>query len=181
LILNLGALFLGAGLAVYFDLSLIMVAMAIGAWLTNSHSQRNEKSFEAIKKFTPPIYTIFFILVGARLKVDLLPQMGIIGLLYLLGRTTGKWSGAYVGARLSGAPAAVRKYLGLALFSQAGVALGLALDIFQHFSQYGDAGREVGSIILNVIASTTFIVQIIGPYAVKIAIKRAGEIPDSVR
>jgi len=180
LLLNLGFILLGAGLAIYFDLSLIMVSMSIGVWLANSHRQRNEHSFEAIKKFAPPIYTVFFVLVGARLKVDLLPQMGIIGLLYLLGRTSGKWSGSYVGARLSGTPAAVQKYLGLALFSQAGVALGLALDIFQHFSQYGAAGRELGSIIINVIAATTFVVQIIGPPAVKIAIKRAGEIPEPI-
>lgn len=179
LLVNLGAVLLGAGLAVYFDLSLIMVTMAIGVWLTNSHPQRNEKSFEVIKNFSPPIYTIFFVLIGARLRVDLLPQMGVVGLLYVLGRTSGKWSGAYVGARLSGAPVAVRRYLGLALFSQAGVALGLALEIFQHFSQYGDAGRQLGSLILNVIAATTFIVQIIGPPAVKIAIKKAGEIPDT--
>jgi len=181
LLLNLGGIFLGAGLAVYFGLSLIMVAMAIGVWLTNSHPHRNEKSFEAIKKFAPPIYTVFFVLVGARLRIDLLPQMGVIGLLYILGRTSGKWSGAYWGARLSSSPAVVRKYLGLALFSQAGVALGLALDIFQHFSQYGVAGHELGGIILNVIAATTVIVQIIGPPAVKTAIKMAGEIPETAR
>lgn len=69
--------------------------MAIGVWLTNSHPHRNQKSFEAIKNFAPPIYTVFFVLVGARLKIDLLPQMGVIGLLYVLGRTSGKWSGAY--------------------------------------------------------------------------------------
>ena len=181
LILNLGAVLLGAGLSIYFDLSLIMVTMAIGVWITNAHPHRNEKSFEAIKKYAPPIYTVFFVLVGTRLKIDLLPQMGIIGILYLVGRTSGKWSGAYLGALLSGAPATVQKYLGLALFSQAGVALGLTLDIAHHFSQYGEAGRELSIIILNVITATTFIVQIIGPPAVKMAIKRAGEIPGSAK
>ena len=81
-----------------------------------------------------------------------------------------------MGARLSGAPGVVRNYLGLALFSQAGVALGLALDIYQHFSKYGAEGRALGGNIINVIAATTFVVQIIGPPSVKLAVKKAGEI-----
>jgi len=177
LVMNLGGLLLAAGIAVFFDLSLIMVAMAAGIWLVNAPGNRNEKSFETVKDFAPPIYTLFFVLVGARLRVDLLPQLGGIGLLYVLGRTTGKWGGAYLGARLSGAAATVRKYLGLALFSQAGVALGLALHVYQHFSKLGAAGRELGSVVINVIAVTTFIVQVIGPPAVKLAITKAGEIP----
>jgi len=177
LVMNLGGVLLAAGLAILFDVSLIMTAMAAGCWLANTPNYRNEKSFETVKAFTPPIYTLFFVLVGARLKLSLLPQLGGIGLLYVLGRTSGKWIGAYLGARLSGAAATVRKYLGLALFSQAGVALGLALQVFQHFSRLGTAGRELGGVVINVIAATTFIVQIIGPPAVKLAITKAGEIP----
>lgn len=176
LVVNIGAIFLTGGLAAHLDLSLIMVSMAMGIWLTNASLHRNERSFETVKNFAPPVYIIFFVLVGARLQVGLLSQMGIISLLYIIGRTAGKWSGAYMGARLSGAPAVVRNYLGLALFSQAGVALGLALDIYQHFSQYGAEGRALGENIINVIAATTFVVQIIGPPSVKLAVKKAGEI-----
>ncbi|MEJ2691396.1 MAG: cation:proton antiporter, partial [Deltaproteobacteria bacterium] len=181
LVMDLGGILLAAGMAVFFDLSLIMVAMAAGCWLANTHGNRNERSFEAVKAFTPPIYTLFFVLVGARLKVSLLPQLGGIGLLYVLGRTSGKWIGAYFGARISGAAATVRKYLGLALFSQAGIALGLALHVSEHFSRLGASGRQLGGVVINVIAATTFIVQIIGPPAVKLAITKAGEIPDKPR
>lgn len=177
LVMDLGAILLAAGLANFFELSLIMVAMATGCWLANTSGNRNEKSFEAVKAFSPPIYTLFFVLVGARLKISMLPQLGGVGLLYVIGRTTGKWSGAYLGARISGAAATVRKYLGLALFSQAGIALGLALEVSQHFSRLGASGRELGSVVINVIAATTFIVQLIGPPAVKLAITKAGEIP----
>jgi Kef-type K+ transport system membrane component KefB len=173
LVLDLGTILLAAGLAITFDLSLIMVAMAAGCWLANTPDNRNEKSFVAIKAFTPPIYTLFFVLVGARLKVNLLPELGGVGLLYIFGRTAGKWIGAYIGARLSGAADTVRKYLGLALFSQAGIALGLALHVAQQFSSLGPEGRHLGGVIINVIAATTFIVQIIGPPAVKLAIKKS--------
>lgn len=177
LVVILGCVSMGAGLAELLNLSLIMVAMAIGCWLANAPNHRNEKSFERVKNFTPPIYILFFVLVGARLKISLIPQLGGIGLVYVLGRTAGKWSGAYLGARLSGAAETVRKYLGMALLSQAGVAIGLALHAYHHFSRLGAAGRDLGGVVINVIAATTLIVQIIGPVAVKFAISRAGEIP----
>ncbi len=177
LVINVAAIFLASGIALHFDLSLILTNMAVGLTLTNLHPDRNESNFEIVKAFVPPIYIIFFLFVGARLQLGLLPSMGVLGVLYVLGRTAGKWAGAFFGASVSGAPTAVRKYLGFALFSQAGVAIGLALDIYQHFGQYGDAGAQLGGTIINVIAATTLVVQIIGPPSVKFAISRAGEIP----
>ena len=120
-------------------------------------------------------------LVGARLQMGLLPKVGMIGLLYILGRTLGKWSGAYLGAKLSHAHESVRRYLGFALFSQAGIALGLALDIYQHFQVHGIQAANLGITVINVIAATTFLVQIIGPPSVKYAILKAGEIPSSAK
>ncbi|MCK4814399.1 sodium:proton exchanger, partial [bacterium] len=70
----------------------------------------------------------------------------------------------------------VRDNLGLGLLSQAGVAIGLAIDSASRFPKYGPAGQELGGLIINVITATTFIVTIIGPICVKLAITRAGEI-----
>jgi len=176
LVISIAAILLASGLAIYFDFSLILTNMAAGLILANVHPHRNEANFNLIKSFVPPIYIVFFIFVGARLQLGLLPKMGMVGLLYVVGRTAGKWSGAYFGAHLSGAQKAVQKYLGLALFSQAGVAIGLALDIYQHFSRLGPAGTQLGETVINVIAATTLLVQIIGPPSVKLAITKAGEI-----
>jgi hypothetical protein len=85
--------------------------------------------------------------------------------------------GAWLGGTVARAPPAVRNYLGLALFSQAGVAVGLALAIAQEFSHAGAEAEAVGNLVVSVIAATTFLVQIIGPPCVKLAISRAGEIP----
>lgn len=177
LVVNVGAVLLASGLAVHFNFSLILTNMAVGLVLTNLHPDRNEQNFEIIKTFVPPIYIIFFIFVGARLQLGFLPSMGMLGFLYVLGRTAGKWLGSTLGAKVSGAPDTVVRYLGFALFSQAGVAIGLALDIYQHFSAFGAAGISLGHMVINVIAATTLIVQIIGPPAVKYAIAKAGEIP----
>ncbi len=177
LVVNIGAVLLASGLASHFEFSLILTNMAVGLVLTNMHTDRNEPNFDLVKSFVPPIYIIFFIFVGARLQIGLLPKMGMLGLLYVAGRTAGKWIGAYFGSKLSGADENVQKYLGFALFSQAGVAIGLALDIYQHFSQMGAAGTQLGHTVINVIAATTLLVQIIGPPSVKYAITKAKEIP----
>jgi Kef-type K+ transport system membrane component KefB len=177
LVIIIGTVLLASGAAAMLQLSLILTSMVLGFYLTNINPHRNESNFEIIKAFVPPIYIIFFVFIGARLNLGLLPKMGIIGALYIVGRTAGKWIGAFGGAKLSHSPDTVRKYLGFALFSQAGVAIGLALDTYQNFSHYGAAGNQIGNTIINVIAATTFIVQIIGPPSVKYAISRAGEIP----
>ena len=181
LVVNVTAILLASGVAGYYDLSLILTNMAVGLTLTNLHKDRNESNFEIVKEFVPPIYIIFFLFVGARLQMGLLPSMGILGILYVLGRTLGKWTGAYLGAVISGADHAVKKYLGFALFSQAGVAIGLALDIYQHFGRFGTEGQHLGHTVINVIAATTLLVQIIGPPSVKFAISRAGEVPKQIK
>jgi len=177
LVLLLGAVLLVGGLARAWGLSLILSEMALGVTLVNGAPNSSRRAFEVIRGITPPIYILFFVLVGARLQVGLLPQMGLLGLLYVAGRTAGKMAGAWLGGTVSGAPEPVRKYLGFALFSQAGVAVGLALDVAQRFAQAGPAAQEMGSFVINVIGATTFLVQIIGPPFVKFAIARAGEIP----
>jgi hypothetical protein len=70
----------------------------------------------------------------------------------------------------------VRDNLGLGLLSQAGVAIGLALASSRRFAVYGDDGQALAALIINVITATTFVVQIVGPICVKLAISRAGEI-----
>jgi CBS domain-containing protein len=88
---------------------------------------------------------------------------------YVAGRTAGKFLGAYFGSKLGGLPSKVRKYLGFCLFSQAGVAIGLAILATHRFPN-----ATAQSIIL-VITATTFLVQIIGPPFVRFAVIRAGE------
>jgi hypothetical protein len=95
---------------------------------------------------------------------------------YVVLRSTGKFVGAWLGGALGGAEPAVRDNLGLGLLSQAGVAIGLALASSNRFCVYGAEGEALGNLILSVITATTFIVQIIGPVGVKLAISRAGEI-----
>jgi NhaP-type Na+/H+ or K+/H+ antiporter len=171
-----GAVLLVAGLANSIHASLILATMTMGIVITNVKSDNSQYVSCVIGRVGPLAYTLFFVLVGARLQLSLLPQMGALGLVYLFLRTAGKYSGAWLGGKLGQAPAAVRDNLGLGLLSQAGVAVGLALSVAGRFDAYGQAGARAGSMVINVITATTFVVQIVGPLMVKQAITRAGEV-----
>ena len=102
-------------------------------------------------------------------------MMGLLGIVYIVARAAGKFGGAYLGARLSNAQDSVRKYLGLALFSQAGVAIGLAIAASTDLAMAGPEGEKLGTLIINTITATTFVVQLIGPSFTRIAVFKAGE------
>ncbi len=180
LIVVLGAIALCAGLADHYNLSLILTNMALGFTLVNI-SRDNRVAFELTSEFNPPVMVLFFVLVGARVNLGLLPSIGLIGITYLVMRVIGKTSGAWFGARVSNAPDTVRRYLGLGLLSQAGVAIGLAIDASHTFAAYGDVGARIGALAINVIAATTFVYQVIGPAMTKVAIFKAGEVPEEYR
>lgn len=178
LILTVGTVVLTAGVADLLGISPIMTNMVLGITVCNIIPLRVRRIQEAVTAFTPPIFVLFFVLVGARLKIWLLPQMGLIGLLYIVLRAAGKFGGAYFGARISKAPEVVKKYLGLGLFSQAGVAVGLSLAAANILNT--PETKDLGDTVINVIAATTFVVQIIGPPLTKIAIVKAGEVEEEM-
>ncbi|NQY75289.1 MAG: cation:proton antiporter, partial [Candidatus Margulisbacteria bacterium] len=175
-ILVIGAIFLCGGISQSFHMSMILTTMTMGIVISNIRPHRSRSYFVSINKFAPPIYILFFILVGAKLDVRLLPTMGLIGLIYIVCRIIGKTTGAWIGGTLSKAPVQVRKYLGFCLWSQAGVAIGLAMAAQQDLSAISEAGRQIGLTAINVITATTLIFQLIGPVAAKYGLQKAGEI-----
>ena len=178
LILTAGLVVAACGIAEAMKLSLILTNMILGITVCNLAPMRMRRIQEAVGGFTPPVYVLFFVLVGARLNIFNLPQMGLIGVFYIILRAGGKFGGAYLGAVVSKAPTVVRKYLGLGLFSQAGVAVGLSLAAAKILDSAGHS--DLGGLVVNVIAATTFVVQIIGPPCTKIAIVKANEVPEDM-
>ena len=168
--LTLGALFLCTGFSQIFNLDNILAAMSIGAFATNFSKTKATPLFNTIEKFTPPVYVLFFVLVGAKLNIWIItPFLGIIAIIYVLARTLGKSIGSSLGAWLTKAPKTVQKYLPYCLLSQAGVAIGLSIAAGNDFPD------SMGPQILLIITATTFIVQLIGPIFVKIGVTKAGE------
>ncbi len=173
---SIGFVFLAVGISQDLGFSLILTTMILGITVVNRCPDHGRHIRFTIEQAGPVIYVLFFTLVGARFQISLLPTMGLLGLAYVLLRSTGKFVGAWLGGTLGDAETAVRNNLGLGLLSQAGVAIGLALASASRFSVYGEEGQALGSLIINVITATTFVVQIVGPICVKWAITRAGEV-----
>ena len=168
---SIGMVLFVLGLSLVTNADMLIAAMVLGVTVTNYIPRKSRQVFNLAEKFAPPIYVLFFVLVGAKLNIAHLNySIIIIGILYLIGRTVGKMSGAYIGAKISGAPKSVQKYLPLCLFSQAGVAIGLSILAGQKF------GEPMGNTIIIVVTAITFIVEILGPPFVKIAVTKAGEV-----
>jgi Kef-type K+ transport system membrane component KefB/predicted transcriptional regulator len=167
----IGSVLLVLGLATTLKLDIIMASMALGATLVNCAPRQSQKTFELVKKFAPPIYILFFVFVGAGLKLSSLSILTFLMVLaYVLGRSLGKMIGVYFAADWFKCPVTVKKYLGMCLFAQAGVAIGLSIMAGHRFDE------RTSSIIVLVVASTTFIVQVIGPMFVKMGVKKACEV-----
>lgn len=143
--------------------------MVLGAVVVNISAEHGRLIRYTIERAGPVIYVLFFALVGARFQIRLLPAMVLIGIAYVTLRSAGKFTGAWIGGTLGGAVPAVRNNLGFGLLSQAGVAIGLAIASAARFSPLGPEGAALGALIINVIITTTFIVQVIGPIFVKVA------------
>jgi len=175
-----GVVIFVAGLANSLGVSLILASMTMGVVVANVRGQNSLYVRRVVERVGPVIYMLFFALVGARLQISLLPAMGMIGVTYLVMRTSGKVGGAWLGSTLGRAEPQVRNYLGFGLLSQAGVAIGLALCVAQRFDACGAAGAMLGTTVINVITATTFVVQIVGPIMLKYAITQADELGRAV-
>ncbi|KAF5430357.1 Kef-type K+ transport system, membrane component KefB [Candidatus Methanophagaceae archaeon] len=175
LVMSLAGILMCTGLAEIFHFSSILACMFLGATFINLVPEIGRTFFEIVESILPPIYIIFFIVAGLKLRPDLLIGMGIIGILYIGCRITGKVGGAFIGSKLVKVEPFVQKYLGLALLSQAGVAVGLAVTVTGELSAYGKVGADLGAMAITIIAATTVVFEIIGPIGVRYAVNRAGE------
>ena len=173
---SIGFVLVCVGLSEALNLSLILTTMVMGITVVNRSPAHGRHIRFTIEQAGPVIYVLFFALVGARFQISLLPTMGLLGIAYVLLRSTGKFLGAWVGGVLGGAAPAVKNNLGLGLLSQAGVAIGLAVASQHRFSSLGPEGEKLGAVITLMITAPTFVVQIFGPIGVKFAIGRAGEV-----
>jgi len=172
----LGGILVCTGVANYLHFSLILANLTLGMVFVNLFPAANQKAYQAIQSISLPIYIIFFFVAGAHLRIKLLPSMGILGIVYMLCRIGGLMGGAFVGATVSKQNAIIRKYLGLGILSQAGVAIGLAVLAGSEFRPLGQGGQSLAATVINIIAATTIFFEIIGPIGTKFAVSKAGEI-----
>ena len=175
LVFSIGIVLLISGLAIAVHFDMLLAMMTLGVIVTNLTPRKSRNIFKLVKGFTPPIYVLFFVLVGAKLNIAHLNfSIVCLGFIYLVARSAGKAVGANFGSRISSAPKTVQRYLPLCLFSQAGVAIGLSILARQYFP------GQIGDAIVVIVTVTAFILEIIGPLFVKIAVTKAGEVGLSI-
>ncbi|MCK5288727.1 MAG: cation:proton antiporter, partial [Candidatus Omnitrophica bacterium] len=140
-----------------------------GTILVNGNKSSFE-FFDSLREVDSPLYLIFFVLAGASLKISVLGGAIFLTVGFIIFRIFGKILGAYVGAKIIGASSSIKKYMGLALIPQAGVALACALIA------KNEIGGEMGDKILTITIASTVFFEIFGPWVTKLALVKAGDI-----
>lgn len=162
------AVFLGVGLSELLGLSSLLLCMAIGAAMAN-FSKVSDAVMECTDRWTPPLFMLFFVISGAQFNFEVLKTVGFVGVMYLILRSAGKYFGAMAGCSIVKTEKNVKKYLGITLLPQAGVAIGMAQLSLTVVPQYGEQIRAV-------ILCATLVYELVGPLLTKIALTKAGEI-----
>jgi Kef-type K+ transport system membrane component KefB len=181
-ILLFGFVVLATGLSIQWHLSLILTNMVIGCVLVNTRREALVHRVTApLLEVMPLLFVLFFCLAGTHLQIAALPALGGVGVVYILGRTTGLIGGAWLGGRLGKVDDNVRKYVGLGILSQAGVAIGLALIVRHEFgilaaAQGIEHAARIGDSVLTTVTATCIFFEVVGPICTKIALTKAGEI-----
>ena len=148
--------------------SLLLVCMMTGTVFCNV-CPTSEELMERLDRWVSPINILFFVLSGAELDLTILsnPLVLLIGVVYIVSRSFGKISGAYVSCRATQCSPSIQKYLGITLLPQAGVALGMAAQA----AQLSD-----GHMVRNVVLFSVLVYELVGPVLTKMSLSAAGEI-----
>jgi Kef-type K+ transport system membrane component KefB len=164
----LGVVLLCGGLATWFDVSFLLASMVLGAVLANA-ARHHTRPFHAIEGIEQPFLILFFVLCGASLEPDSLADIGLFGAGYVALRVLGRLLGAQIGGLLSSATPAQRRWTGVAIMPQAGVALGMALLGAERIPSVAD-------ILLPIVIGATVLFELVGPILTRTALVRVGEV-----
>lgn len=166
-------------LGVHVAFSSLLSCMMLGTIFCNI-CDFSEELMDRLDRWTAPIFILFFVLSGAELDLGVLADVIIvlIGLVYIVFRCLGKYFGARISASMVKAEPNIRKYLGITLFPQAGVALGMAIKVSEYCSEFTTNPQvmQIGVIVNNIILFSVLIYELIGPLLTKVALVKAGEV-----
>ena len=157
---------------VHIAFSSLLVCMMLGTIFCNI-CPLSEDLMGRSDKWTSPLLAIFFVISGAELELSVFADIAIVGIgvIYILFRCLGKYTGTLVSAKATKCEPQICKYLGITLFPQAGVALGMCSIV----ASSTDFGNE-GALIRNITLFAVLIYELVGPLMTRQALMSAGEI-----
>ncbi len=159
---------------VHIAYSSLLTCMMLGTIFCNI-CDFSEELMERVDKWTAPLFVLFFVISGAELELGVFGNllMVIVGVVYIVARCIGKYSGAFISAKIGKCDGKIVKYLGITLFPQAGVALGMAMK--------AKAFGEIGNMVSTITLFAVLIYELVGPALTKTALLRAGDIDPEKR
>lgn len=165
-------------LAGLLHFSVILSCIIFGLALSTMARCENKNCVRGVERLSGPIIALFFILVGFEMNLGLLlTDLIMIILAYFFARAIGKSLGAFTTSHVSKMPSKVTRYLPFTLLTQAGVALGLAAFAYSRLFELNiQAAEEIAILILDIIAVSVLIAEVVGPLVLKRALVNAGEI-----
>lgn len=175
--LTIGAVLLTASISmmdfhvgsVHIEFSSLLSCMMLGTVFCNICPLSHDL-MEASDKWTSPLFALFFVISGAELELSVFLKISIvlIGVVYIITRCIGKYVGTFISAKATKSDSQICKYLGITLFPQAGVALGMCATAMQLGTQ--------GELIRNITLFAVLVYEIVGPVLTRMALQAAGEI-----
>ncbi len=153
---------------VHIGFSLLLMCMMTGTVFCNV-CETSDELMERVEGWTVPLHVLFFVISGAELDLGIVlnPVTLIIGAIYIISRSAGKYLGAWGSCRAVKCSPAITKNLGITLLPQAGVALGMAMTA---------VNLQDGPLIRNVILFSVLVYELVGPALTKRSLLKAGEI-----
>ena len=155
---------------VHIGFSNLLTCMMLGTIFCNI-CDFSEELMDRVDRWTAPLFILFFVISGAELDLSVFASGWIIliGVVYIISRSAGKYGGAFTSAKIANCGDNIVKYLGITLLPQAGVALGMARTAARDF------GAD-GALIMQITLFAVLIYELIGPMLTKIALTKAGDI-----
>ncbi len=157
---------------VHIGFSSLLVCMMLGTIFCNICPLSDDLMSKS-DKWTSPLLALFFVISGAELELNVFADWAIvvIGVVYIIFRCIGKYLGTYASAKATKCTPSTCKYLGITLFPQAGVALGMCAIV----AAAPEMGVE-GALIRNITLFAVLIYELIGPLLTRQALSAAGDI-----
>ncbi len=154
---------------IHIAFSSLLACMMLGTVFCNI-CDFSEELMDRLDRWTAPLYILFFVISGAELELSVFKDYMIvlIGVVYIVTRCIGKYFGSGFSAKMTKCDPNIIKYLGITLFPQAGVALGMAIK--------AESLGEPGAIVANITLFSVLIYELVGPFLTKLALQKAGEI-----
>ena len=159
---------------IHIAFSSLLACMMLGTVFCNI-CEVSEELMDRADRWTTPVLILFFVISGAELDLSVFAQwtVVVVGIVYIIARSLGKYYGASISARMTKSDPKIIKYLGITLLPQAGVALGMAIKAIE-------LGPD-GAIVRNITLFAVLIYEIVGPFLTKMALTKAGDIKEEGR